>query len=217
MFKDNLNSEFDKVVKHQRFKNMIRHFGKRAQEYGLYDVESELLSFAFIYLSEKRKVEEMTEEDVIAFLRNLKRDFTRECLKWKGLTRKAPKPPSGKEVKEIVDVSDGKGAEWTEGTLKKEKEKWISRNISLDNNLWFGENESYKLFELGLEKNERRDKAEFVLNNLTQTELDLLIGSVEADSSKELGERLGIQASTARKRKERLMRDRIKPILSRTA
>jgi hypothetical protein len=192
---------------------MITYFVDHAQQYGLYDAKCELLSFTFIYLSDKRKVEEMTEEDIIAFLRNLKRDFIRECLMWQGLKRKVPKKLLDDERKEIVDVSNGKGAEWTEGTPKKEKERWVRRNISFDNNEGYGESESYKLFEFELKTDEIRDKANFVLNNLTQVELDLLMEVAKADNSKELGKRLGVKASTARKRKERLIKDRIKPML----
>jgi hypothetical protein len=39
----------------------------------------------------------------------------------------------------------------------------------------------------------------------------------KADNSKELGKRLGVKASTARKRKERLIKDRIKPMLCQIA
>jgi DNA-binding protein Fis len=73
------------------------------------------------------------------------------------------------------------------------------------------------LFEFELKTDEIRDKANFVLNNLTQVELDLLMEVAKADNSKELGKRLGVKASTARKRKERLIKDRIKPMLCQIA
>lgn len=198
-----LNNTFERIINHERYKNLINFFTLRMTEFGIYDM-AELQSFTFIYLADKGKVEEMTDKEINNLIRNIKRDFIRDLLNNKGMKRKKTPP---KEVIEVVNVSNGKGAEWKEISRNIEvKEKWIRRDVSVDSLSWLADNESVLKYTFEQETLELEAEACSIMSELTEKELELLLAVAESDSSVELGEKLGITDSTARKRKERLIK-----------
>lgn len=198
-----LNNTFERIINHERFKNLINFFTLRMTEFGIYDM-AELQSFTFIYLADKGKVEEMTDKEINNLIRNIKRDFIRDLLNNKGMKRKKTPP---KEVIEVVNVSNGKGAEWKEISRNIEvKEKWIRRDVSVDSLSWLADNESVLKYTFEQENLELEAEACSIMSELTEKELELLLAVAESDSSVELGEKLGVTDSTARKRKERLIK-----------
>lgn len=198
-----LNNTFERIINHERFKNLINLFTLRMTEFGIYDM-AELQSFTFIYLADKGKVEEMTDKEINNLIRNIKRDFIRDLLNNKGMKRKKTPP---KEVIEVVNVSNGKGAEWKEISRNIEvKEKWIRRDVSVDSLSWLADNESVLKYTFEQENLELEAEACSIMSELTEKELELLLAVAESDSSVELGEKLGVTDSTARKRKERLIK-----------